>query len=775
MSDASIATMLKATRAAVDSGAKAFSPSNWPPLFPKRAERRSLDGYLKDLPTSLREFCIRHWRPLTLLCLSAILTALYVIGRPYILYNDGDPLTYFRKAWWFIGHEGGMDVPSRGPGYPIWLILTGAASLDFWWGLVASQVLMAMTAPALVYAILAPISRNAGFVAGLLFIAFGISYEHMNWVMVEELFLFVELLSLLLISRYLCGAWAALPPRPATDVDLWTRGVHGFQSWLSTPYPIALLLAYDTLIKPSASPFFWLFIIVCVVFRVDNWKRYVGPMLLYMAIMTAWGTYDYLHSPVRFSPLGMPTTSAQRNFADVYFRNRYNAVRGWEPIETAPATVRATQPPPPPADVSSATIRPGDGPASKRLYQAVATRVAANRKSGKWNEADPSSAFQLYGRHQSDANLVNLIFARPNPAYFRLVLSASATAGGDRLLYDVAREHYNTGVFAFAKYLAHHPTVPFMGSPNPYVGFMFFMKFYRYRDYLAVHDIGMRNLFLGSYHQNMIAEKNGPGSVLYGKSVRYFIDAFPQYVFPHTTYLQDFGTADKFADYAVTNPYFSKYSGSLMGNIYQWFLLLYGEEGAGRLMGTAALEATLNNPAALGLVVGDFLAAAAYSGSGYYVGLPKLITDFPQAFSGARTVNDTLLTATVESAKQNNLPKSLAKFVGVVRERGTLSKNMNALLGVSYGVFKWVKPILFISMLVISLPLIIFGIGGRLVAFLVMAYFVSAAAFTIVMIMPGSDPRHEDVYSFFPLLITTVGVFAIPEFIRAANRRWQES
>ncbi len=253
MSDVGIATMLKAVRDAVDSGTKVFAPSNWPPFFPRRTERRPFADRFRELPGSLREFSIRHWRPLTLLCLSAILTALYLIGRPYILYNDGDPLTYFRKAWWYIGHVGGADVPSRGPGYPIWLILTGAASFDLWWGLVISQILMAVVAPVLAYAILAPVSRSAGLVAGILFMAFGIAYEHMNWVMVEHLFLFVELLSLLMISRYLCEAWAALPPRPTAVSDLWTRGLHGFQTWLRTPYPIALLLAYDTLIKPAAN------------------------------------------------------------------------------------------------------------------------------------------------------------------------------------------------------------------------------------------------------------------------------------------------------------------------------------------------------------------------------------------------------------------------------------------------------------------------------------------------------------------------------------------
>src|SRR5258708_1034637 len=79
------------------------------------------------------------WGPLTILGLSIAVTALYLYGRPYILYNDGDPVTYFLKGWWLVG-VGGTDVPSRGPGYPLWLLLTGAASLGTWWGLVLSHI-----------------------------------------------------------------------------------------------------------------------------------------------------------------------------------------------------------------------------------------------------------------------------------------------------------------------------------------------------------------------------------------------------------------------------------------------------------------------------------------------------------------------------------------------------------------------------------------------------------------------------------------------------------
>src|SRR5262245_50773432 len=244
----------------------------------------------------------RHWRPLTLLLVSAVLGLLYLIGRPYILYDDSDPLTYFRKAWWLIGREGGMDVPSRGPGYPIWLIVTGAASFDTWWVLMASQVAMAMAAPVLVYGILAPISRNAGFAAGLLFIAFGIAYTHMNWVMTEELFLFVELVALLLISRYLCRQ-ARQQQEYRPDADPWRQRYHRLIRWWATPYPIVLTLAYATMVKPAAGPFFWIFLFVCLVFRVEPRKRYVGPVALYVAIIGGWGVYDYYYSPVRFPQL----------------------------------------------------------------------------------------------------------------------------------------------------------------------------------------------------------------------------------------------------------------------------------------------------------------------------------------------------------------------------------------------------------------------------------------------------------------------------------------
>lgn len=135
-------------------------------------------------------------RALILLALSIGATAMYALAKPVILYNDSDPLTYLRKAWLFIGHEGGADVPSRGPGYPLWLVVTGAAPFDWWWGLVASHLAMAIAAPLVVYATLRRWSPNAAFVSACLLMLSGLPWAHMHWVMTEQLFLFVELVAL---------------------------------------------------------------------------------------------------------------------------------------------------------------------------------------------------------------------------------------------------------------------------------------------------------------------------------------------------------------------------------------------------------------------------------------------------------------------------------------------------------------------------------------------------------------------------------------------------
>jgi hypothetical protein len=373
------------------------------------------------------------------------------------------------------------------------------------------------------------------------------------------------------------------------------------------------------------------------------------------------------------------------------------------------------------------------------------------------------------------------MFTRPNPLYFILLTQAAATDGADMLLYQVAREHGAAGVRGLIKYFGKHPLIPFVGPPNPYVGFMYLMKYYRYEHFRAGGHTGARDFFTDGLKGNLVREDNGPASKALADSLRLFVDTYPQYVGLGQGFLSDFKNADDFKNYLIQNPYSAKYSGAVMGWIYQWLALMYGEEGAGRLMGGAGVETTFKNNASWGFLVGDFLGAVLFSGNGSYgaiegaFSLPMLVTNFREAFGKIKAVDDDLLVRTIQSGRTTILPAGMAGQVGRVGERTELAKNVNTILVLQYGVYKWAKPIMFVGMLIFAVPLILVGNGGRFVAFLTLAFFAAAAAWVVVMIMPGSDPRHEEVFAFFPLLISALGFASLPRFVRLARTQSMSS
>lgn len=682
----------------------------------------------------LQIFCQSHWRPLVLLALSCVLAGIYLVGRPYIFYNDGDPLAYFRKAWWLLDRPGGLDVPSRGPGYPLWLIFTGAATFDVWWGLMASQVAMAIAAPVLAYGIVAPMSRNAGFAVGLSFMVFAISYKHVNWIMTEELFMFVELLSFLLISRYLCGAWTPLL-MPGPDSGRRALLKYNLQRHLRSPCLIALTLSFATMVKSQASPFYWLVLVTCLLFRVAPWKTYVKPTLLYVAIMTSWGAHTYFYSPVRFPTLGMPTTQAQREFADVYYGNGFGAV-----------------------EVQTPTIAPKDGPASWRLYRAVGELATAQRNSGHWNVTDPVSIQRLYGRFQENNGLLDAIFTHPNPLYFQMVVSAAASAGGDRLLYQVAREHHRAGVKGFLRHLVQHPTIFLKGPSNPYPGYMFFMKFYRFRENQVAKLYGARNLFIGSVEDDMINDQYSPNIRLFKESIRYFVSTLPQFMGIGKGYLHDFGSDDALIKHILDPFPPGKYSAQMTGTIYTWLTMLYGEQKAGQLLGMSGIAVALHHPLAPGFLLGDLVDAMVLSEENFS---GWNIAGYKERFDIRRVVE--------MGRPPNSLPKRMQAGVGVFGASSDVTKTINGIMGVQYTAYRWIKPVLFFLMLLFCLPLIIAGIGSRLVFFLAASFVASACAWSLVLSSPGGDVRQEDVYTFMPLMISILGIASIFKFCRLAQ------
>jgi hypothetical protein len=439
----------------------------------------------------------------------------------------------------------------------------------------------------------------------------------------------------------------------------------------------------------------------------------------------------------------MPQSPAQRSFADAYYGDSYGAIGGQEP-----------------------TIRPDDGPASHQLYAEAARAVAAARSTGLWNVADPVSRSRLYDDYVSNDDLVRNIFARPNPIYFGFLTQAAAARGGDELLRAVAVEHGTGGLFGFGRYVVRHPLSLLMGPPNPFVGLHFLMKYYRYKEFLLRGQAGVRDLFIHDLRADLIQESYGPAVRMFAESLRFFVDALPQYLGPD--YLRDFGGPGDLKTYLVENPYFSeKYSGGMMYMLYAWLSDLYGEERAGRLMGDAALDVTLHHPTIPGFLLGDFLAATTFSGNTFFS--IAALADFGPAFSGTRTASEAWLRGTVESGRTTELSPTMADKLGNFGSRSMFAQNVSALLELEYGFFKWVKPLMFLGTLVFAVPLIVGSRGGPFVAFLTLVFFASAAAWTVVMIMPGSDSRHEDVYAFIPLMICALGCAGLPRFVRISR------
>lgn len=594
---------------------------------------------------------MRYWRPALLLTLSLALAALYLYGRPYILYNDGDPLAYFRKAWWLIGATGGADVPSRGPGYPLLLLLTGTASFDTWWGLVAFQVGMTVLTPVLVYLTVVSFSRNAALVAALAFTAFGIAYQHMAWVMVEEFFLFVELVAFVLVARYLtCRAGSLIT--------------------------ITLVFALLALIKPAGAPFFWIFVACTLLFHVDRPRALLKPVLIYVAIMTLYTAHQYYRSDAWFGTLYVPQTQAQRQFTRAFCAG----------------------------------------------YPIVQDR--------------PECAPVEFGQFMSTR--------------------------GDDDLYKIARAHNEGLAIGFASYVIQHPTTLLMGPRNSYVGLLFLMKYYRYKEFLLRGQHGVRDLFMGDLRSDLVNPATGPASKTFVASVLWFATHYPQYVGMGPTAIEDFGGPEGLAMFVATNPVFrEKYSGPAMGYLLQWLTMMYGEDGAGRLMMEVAEEITVSSPAGVQFLFGDFLAATVFSGNNAF-SLPGLRTP-AQTFASIRAEAEQRLVDTIDSGQKTSLPAVLAFHVGKHPQRSQGQQNVNTTLEVQYDFFKWLKPLGLLGVLLFALPLIASERFGPFACFLVATYFVSAAAWTVVMIMPGSDPRHEEVYAFIPILLIAMGAAWIYE------------
>lgn len=668
-------------------------------------------------PVDALSFCKKYRVEIFLILISLVLTCIYWLGRPYMLYNDSDPLTYIRKAWWLLGREGGVDSPSRGLGYPIWLIITGFAGNDSWFLLKLSQFVMAILAPLLVYKTIAFFNIKVALISALIFMVFGIPYEMMKWVMTEQLFMFVLYLSFFTLSKF-CVDYKNFLPRAVRSIEDQAR--------VKVQVNILVgLLLFLALVKPAGTLLFWSFFAVAIVFmsriRVEIIKGaavFSGAMILLVA-------QSYFYGNLRFPTLYIPETSELRQFSDAFYARAFTT----------------------------------DSDEYSVMAPLVKDKIEHFQRTGLSNAPSKESHDFLYPNGVNSDDLVKRIFDQPNPLYFQTVVGATRQLT-DRKLYEYAKSRGYGYVKGFLRYLLGKPSHFIFGPKNSYIGYHFFARFYRVADFHNKGEIGPRDFFAPGYlGATMFNPGNGIASAEIGKFINDYVKYFQIYSDPAKAGEERFGGLDNYVKYMQTFPYPSEFSGSLVGNLFNWMIAWYGEEPAAEKMMKASMEAIKVSPVATtSLLLGDFAASTMFTGINLY-SLNRLVLSPSGILEGISEFEKQWFEGTVRSGQPNALPPKLSQSVGHWKGRSDLAETISAIQLFQYDLYKNMK---FIMALLMVLTLICSLTSGNPFPIILFTfYLLSAAALTVTNFMPNTDPRHAEVYSFVPLILSAIGIHQI--------------
>jgi hypothetical protein len=178
-------------------------------------------GRFYDLPND------PFWFPVaTLLCLSTLLQALYLIALPISF--EGDAGGYYAYARWIAGLEPSWFMHWRPPGFPFYLHVLGMTWLDTFNGVLAMNALMGVAMPLLIYGTLRPIGSRWAFVAALILTVSTIPFSYAKVLLPEQPYSFFVILIAFAFSRFVvtrksqyvvltaCAAFAALSMRNET-------------------------------------------------------------------------------------------------------------------------------------------------------------------------------------------------------------------------------------------------------------------------------------------------------------------------------------------------------------------------------------------------------------------------------------------------------------------------------------------------------------------------------------------------------------------------------
>jgi hypothetical protein len=294
----------------------------------------------------------------------------------------------------------------------------------------------------------------------------------------------------------------------------------------------------------------------------------------------------------------------------------------------------------------------------------------------------------------------------------------------------------------FVSFLVERPLTPFFGPPNSYVGLMFFMKFYRYREYPP--ESGTRAWLVGIDRPGLM-DPQRPAIASANASLRKFAQHWPRFMTLSQDCLDEFGgDATRVLAWMLDGAPSQRCSPYALEWLWTWLTLMHGEERAGSMLMRAAFETAWYEPIARRILAADWLESAITGEGPLQPGWQ---------FVGIRRMAEAEVTGAVESGKANSLPAAMKPFLGELGDRPAWAQNVAGALELQ-DFERWrLKPLLFaITAAGCFVLLLRRDRAAPFASFLVLAYLGSATIWVLVMIMPTSDARHEAVFSVLPIL-----------------------
>lgn len=108
-----------------------------------------------------------------------------------------------KMAWYLLGDERGEYFYYRTPGFPLFLIVTGVAFFERFWGLIAVHVVMTAFIPILIYRSLFHFNRDLARICAIIILISVFPFLFMSKVIIDQGVIFYQFWALYYFSRFL--------------------------------------------------------------------------------------------------------------------------------------------------------------------------------------------------------------------------------------------------------------------------------------------------------------------------------------------------------------------------------------------------------------------------------------------------------------------------------------------------------------------------------------------------------------------------------------------